>query len=162
MVLSPNGRRLALRVAPPAGKAGNGGQMSIRGVYVAKIDRDGALTEIKRLGPGLDAVWSDDSIRLLTCHYAKGGCDVLIYDTHTGKRSRVSNEPGWEWTPEWSPVKDWIVYTAGPSRDSDPATGPYDLYLRELPDGDPIRLTFHPKSDLFPSWRGIVAIPHKP
>ncbi len=159
---SSNGRLIALRGAAPAGKAGNGKAMSIRGVYVAKMDRDGALTEIKRLGPGLDAVWSEDSIRLLTCHYAKGGCDVLIYDTNTGQRSRVSDEPGWEWTPAWSPRKDWIVYTAGPSKESDPATGPYDLYLRELPDGDPIRLTFHPKSDLFPSWRGIVTISSKP
>ena len=157
IVPAPNGRRAAVCFS-----AGTGAP---QGVYLLDIHPDGKLINAdpkgaplppQRLGPGLCAAWAANSLRLLTPLYAPGGCDIFEWDLGKDTRQQITSDTGWEITPAWSPRMDWVVYSAGPPQQSDPAKGGYDLCLRELPDAKPIRLTFGPASALHPSWRGSV------
>lgn len=50
--------------------------------------------------------------------------------------------------PRWSDNGEYIVFAASPHRDSN--TGDYEIYIKPLGGGEAVRLTFHPKSDIWP------------
>lgn len=50
--------------------------------------------------------------------------------------------------PRWSDNGKYIVFAASPHHDSN--TSDYEIYIKPLGGGEAVRLTFHPRSDIWP------------
>ena len=50
--------------------------------------------------------------------------------------------------PRWSDSSEYIVFAASPNPDR--SKSDYEIYIKAFPRGKAVRLTFHPKSDIWP------------
>jgi len=90
----------------------------------------GSVQEVPVL-PGNFAVvgfdWSPDMEKLIL--YARNGSNInlFIYNLQTGQTFQLTNDPGRQWSPHWSPTGEWIAYQSD-------ETGIFRNYLIK-PDG---------------------------
>ena len=107
---------------------------------------------------------SPDGTRLAFASNRDGPWDLYIMDLSSGKISRLTDTPGYEASPSWSPDGRWLAYEAYMdilSLSKDGNDGGLDIYILSL-DGDqtPIRLTDDQSSspttisaaDYAPAW----------
>jgi TolB protein len=124
--MSKDGSDIQVLVGEPEGKLHAEPYWSPDGSMIAfRDDRDG------------------DCSQASSCDY-----DVWVLDLDTGEQRNVTNHPGLDIEPAWSPDSQWIVFAS--NRD-DPN---FDLYVIR-PDGTGVqRLLDDPGAkDSYPSWR---------
>ncbi len=72
--------------------------------------------------------------------------DLYLLDLNSGNLRQLTETPGFEGNPTWSPDGRWIVYEAN-------YDGDFDIYiLPVMDDEEVIQLTNHPGSDNSPDW----------
>jgi Tol biopolymer transport system component len=104
-------------------------------IWVMQAD-GGHQTRLLRAGDGVELslpAWSPDGQQLAgtgwDLHDPKGAVAFLWTARADGTNwRRITNAPGWQWIPAWSPAGDWIAYTLssmGPTvQRAAPAGGP--------------------------------------
>ncbi len=148
-ILSPDGQRLAALYDPRRGGRGR------RGVYVMElaVGDGGARARAPRAASdGCGAGWAPDSRSFLTCRTVHGGSDLWLAGLDGGL-TRVTSRKNWDYFPAFGPDGSWIAWAASPLDQHDHGTGNYELYVRPLKGGEPVRLTFHSAPDQDPAWR---------
>ena len=144
--LAPDGRRLYFAFWPHGG-----GQMG-RGVFLAQISPDGKVSGGRQVSEGCGLAWSPDSSELLTVRTVHGGSDIWRVKW-SGERSRVTSRKNWDYFPAYGPYNQWVAWAASPMDQHDHKTGNYELYIKPMQGGEPVRLTFHSAPDQDPAWR---------
>ena len=72
--------------------------------------------------------------------------DLYLLDLNSGNLRQLTETPGFEGNPTWSPDGRWIAYEAN-------YDGDFDIYiLPVMDDEDVIQLTNHPANDNSPDW----------
>ncbi|MDP3980087.1 MAG: DPP IV N-terminal domain-containing protein [Chlamydiota bacterium] len=146
-ILSPDGKQISFLF--------KGGRDARRGVYISdlKINEHGYFIENARfVHMGCFSVWNHSAEDFIMCFFRPGGTDLYQINAKSLQNTRLTNSSQWNYFPEWGPKNEWIVWTASPTEHHDSAKGKYDIYIQNLEDKKPIRLTFHPNSDIAPCW----------
>ncbi len=76
---------------------------------------------------------------------AGGPPDIVLYWLESGKVERLTNEPGMDSHPSFSPAGDRIVFTSTRG-------GSLDIWTMDVHGRDPVRLTNDPAADFHPRW----------
>ena len=111
-VWSPDGRMIAYMTNYSVGD--NSGEIWV-------MNADGSdqrrLTHNQRDDRG--PVWSADSQRIAFVSQTedRSGSDIFVYDLAADALRQVTDEPGYEYYPAWSPDGRWLVYTAHTDQD---------------------------------------------
>ena len=144
--LAPDGRRLYFAFWPRGG-----GQLG-RSVLLAEIGPDGKVSQGRRVSDGCGLGWRPDSGACLTVRTVHGGSDIweIAWD---GARRRLTTAQNWDYFPVYGPEGKWLAWSAAPMDQHDHNTGNYEIYVRGLEGGEPVRLTFHTAPDNDPAWR---------
>lgn len=134
--ISPDGRRVAF--------ISNRGGMIGWNAWSADLD----TAEATRMGPGCQPGWFPGARRVVHIieRGARGGTGIVARDLPGGETAVLHDAAtpfGREYFPSVTPDGRWLLwgaYGAGPHDHLDP-TAPCRLFARELPDGQPVRLT---------------------
>ena len=136
------------------------GAFSTRILYITKnIDRqrpyrlqyadaDGARVQtiLRSREPIMSASWSPSGKRVAYVSFEHEGMPgIYVHDLATAERRKVSDYPGINGAPAWSPDGERLAITL--SRDGNP-----EIYLLELGTGELTRLTDHYGIDTEPRW----------
>ncbi len=144
--LAPDGRRLYFAFWPSGG-----GQLG-RTVVLAEIGRDGKVGPGRKVSDGCGLGWRSDSNAVLTVRTVHGGSDIWEVNWDGGRR-RLTTAKNWDYFPAYGPQDQWLAWSAAPLDQHDHNTGNYELFIRPLNGGAPLRLTFHSAPDNEPAWR---------
>ncbi|HKZ55292.1 MAG TPA: hypothetical protein VJ123_07420 [Anaerolineales bacterium] len=93
-----------------------------------------------------DPAVSPDGSRIAFRSRRDGNWDLYLLDIGSGGVRRLTETPGFEGSPAWSPDGVWLAYEAHDGDD-------LNIMLLSLnPDRTPIQLTNYPANDHSPSW----------
>jgi TolB protein len=93
-----------------------------------------------------DPAVSPDGTKLAFSSHRTGNWELFLYDFQSTAIRQVTDTPGYEGHPTWSPDGQWLAYEVY-SQDN------FDIWILPVNlDQPPIQLTDHPKADLSPSW----------
>lgn len=151
-VLAPDGRRLGVLFQP------QGGGQAESGVYAMEVDDQGRLRASRPVSDGCMVGWRPDSQAFLTARRTPAGTSLWLAQPD-GHKERLSEGRQWEYWPAFSPDGQYIVYGASPSDQHDSDTGNYEIYIRRVDGGEPLRLTFHSAPDVEPAWGARAGAP---
>ena len=93
----------------------------------------------------LSPAWSPDGRRLAYVSFENDRTEIFVQDVTTGKRSKISSEPGINSAPAWSPDGGTIALTL--SSGGDP-----EIYLLDVESRKLRKLTNHYGIDTEPAW----------
>ncbi|MDW3094218.1 MAG: Tol-Pal system beta propeller repeat protein TolB [Gammaproteobacteria bacterium] len=93
----------------------------------------------------LSPAWSPDGRRLAYVSFENDRTEIFVQDITTGKRSKISSEPGINSAPAWSPDGGTIALTL--SSGGDP-----EIYLLDVESRKLRKLTNHYGIDTEPAW----------
>ncbi len=93
----------------------------------------------------LSPAWAPDGRRLAYVSFENDRTEIFVQDITTGKRSKISSEPGINSAPSWSPDGTSIALTL--SFGGDP-----DVYILDLESRKLRKLTDHYGIDTEPAW----------
>ncbi|MEW6579451.1 MAG: SH3 domain-containing protein [Chloroflexota bacterium] len=108
---------------------------ALAGVAFAALQGVAALAQ-DDTGPGLIVFASDRS----------GNYEIFVLDPQTGLTSQLTNDPGNDVEPQWSPDGEQIVFAS--DRDGD-----YELYVMNADGTDLLKLTNNMAEDRQPRWQ---------
>ena len=85
--------------------------------------------------------------RIVFTFYAKpGDSEIYVMDADGGNRENLTNHPGYDLDPDWSPDGTKIAFV------SDRGGGARQIYTMNADGTDPIKLTDGPRSKMDPDW----------
>lgn len=120
-------------------------------LYRIQMDEDGrAISAPQRVTDVMaynsDVSWSPDSREFVAAFSVNGFASIFRVDAATGNMQRLTNVSGsTEWSPNWSPDGEWIVFTSD-RRDEN------NVY-RMRPDGSDVQLVDDTQTfDFDPNW----------
>ncbi len=122
------------------------GQSRLYSLVVADQDGENEHTIMESTDPIMSPAWSPDSRRLAYVSFEGSRSSIFVQTLRTGNRIRVSNEPGINGAPSFSPDGRKLVLTLG-GVDGNP-----DIYLLDLNARQKQRLTTHRAIDTEGSW----------
>jgi TolB protein len=93
----------------------------------------------------LSPAWAPDGRRLAYVSFESDRTEIFVQDVTTGKRNKISSEPGINSAPAWSPDGTSIALTL--SFDGDP-----DVYILDVESRKLRKLTDHYGIDTEPAW----------
>lgn len=108
---------------------------ALAGVAFAALQGAAALAQ-DDTGPGLIVFASDRS----------GNYEIFVLDPQTGLTTQLTNDPGNDVEPQWSPDGEQIVFAS--DRDGD-----YELYVMNADGTDLLKLTNNMAEDRQPRWQ---------
>lgn len=113
-----------------------------------------AMTDIEvNLTAGTDFVWvstpavSHDGRRIAFEGAHNGGSDIYTINADGSNLLRITNGPGYNWTPAWSPDDDRIAFTS--NRDGD---NRWNIFIVDVATGDVSQVTNATAMDRFVDW----------
>jgi|GEM_PF-245123 len=122
-------------------------------IYV--MDADGSNVVRLTDAPGLDqfSAWSPDGARIAftssrnrNSETGEPDLDIYVMDADGSNVVRLTDTPGRDGFPAWSPAGDKIAFWS--ERDG----GNCEIYVMDADGSNPVNLTHHPSCDLTPSW----------
>lgn len=125
--------------------------------HLYRFDLDSGVVEPMTDGARFDSipVFSHDRTKLLFSSIDKSDekrepeSDLYTMNADGTELTRITNRPGPEWWPSFSPDASKVVYSGG----GDSSDSERDLFLIDLPSGEVTQLTKDPETaDLFPIW----------
>jgi TolB protein len=93
-----------------------------------------------------DGISNDPARRVLFASERNGTTDVFVMDLFGGNRVNLTNNPGEDYAPTWSPDGRWIAFTSN-------RTGNLEIFVMPAEGGEALNLTNHPGEDYLPTWR---------
>jgi len=133
------------RVAYVTSTGGAGGDAQIE-LKVADADGYNAQTIVTSSEPLMSPAWSPDSRRLAYVSFENDRSSVWVQTLRTGNRIQVSNKPGINGAPSFSPDGRQLVLTLGG------IDGNLDIHVLDLSTRQTRRLTTHRAIDTEGSW----------
>jgi Tol biopolymer transport system component len=155
-VWSPDGSRIAF--LSYNGEGGYDYQIHI-------INKDGSnlQTPTSRIGIYSHISWSPDSNKIV--FGVREPCwDLASMDLSTGEIVQLTDTPGWERDPAWSPDGRYIVFASAPASECQPlqylgaVNGGFDLYIMDKDGGQIDRLTFFSQGASQPVWWPVTML----
>ncbi len=122
------------------------GQSRLYSLVVADQDGENEHTIMESTDPIMSPAWSPDSRRLAYVSFEGSRSSIFVQTLRTGNRLRVSNEPGINGAPAFSPDGRKLVVTLG-GVDGNP-----DIHVLDLNARQKQRLTTHRAIDTEGSW----------
>lgn len=136
--LSPDGTRIAYRMASGSGNEADIWIMNVDGTGKRNLTRDASLSNWA-------PAWSPDGARICFNSTRDGAVNrIWLMDPDGGNLELLTEE--WGEYCDWSPDGQRIVYAAAPNG------GSYDLWIVALDGSNPTRLTELPGTEFFPAW----------
>ncbi|MDX1518165.1 MAG: Tol-Pal system beta propeller repeat protein TolB [Woeseiaceae bacterium] len=115
-------------------------------LVIADYDGENEHVIMESTDPIMSPAWSPDSRRLAYVSFEGNRSSIFVQQLRTGNRIRVSNEPGINGAPSFSPDGRKLVITLGG------VDGNLDIYTLDLTSRDKRRLTTHRAIDTEGSW----------
>ena len=115
-------------------------------LFVADQDGENAFRIMESRDPIMSPAWSPDSRQLAYVSFKDDRSAIVVQNLRTGNWREVSNEPGINGAPSFSPDGRSLVVTLG-GRD-----GNLDIYTLDLRSREKRRLTTHRAIDTEGSW----------
>ena len=115
-------------------------------LYIADQDGQNAFRIMESRDPIMSPAWSPDSRQLAYVSFKDNRSAVVVQNLRTGNWREVSNEPGINGAPSFSPDGRSLVLTLGG------ADGNLDIYTLDLNSKQRRRLTTHRAIDTEGSW----------
>jgi TolB protein len=122
---------------------GNGRVYSL---LVSDADGENEHTIMESPDPIMSPAWSPDSRRLAYVSFEGNASSIFVQTLRTGNRIQVSNRPGINGSPSFSPDGRKLVLTLGGT------DGNLDIYVMDLATRDVKRLTTNRAIDTEGSW----------
>lgn len=111
------------------------------------ISRKGGFDLSNHRAADWNPVWSPDSRWIAFESFRDGPRAIYRVYRDTIRVLPVAVGADYDaWDPDWSPDSDWITYVSN-------ETGDPEIFITEIEDGEPIRITNHDGPDLAPAWR---------
>jgi TolB protein len=118
-------------------------------LYLADADGANPRLMLRSSEPIFSPSWSPDKRHIAYVTYDRFNLEkrmvVYIQEIRTGRRMRVSAQPGMNTAPAWSPDGTRLALTL--SRDGNP-----EIYIMKIVDHTLTRLTYDPAIDTEPDW----------
>jgi len=121
--------------------------MATRNVWGVASDGSGERRITHGTKDEYHATLSPDGKRLLFVSEVNGSRDIWVADADGQNAVPLTDDPGTEDQPAWSPDSHQIVYTAFPKEG-----GSFDLWLMYADGSGRRRLTTTPANEIFPAW----------
>lgn len=115
-------------------------------LVVADQDGENEHTIMESTDPIMSPAWSPDSRRLAYVSFEGNKSSVFVQTLRTGNRQRVSNKPGINGAPAFSPDGRKLVLTLGG------VDGNLDIHILDISSRETKRLTTHRAIDTEGSW----------
>jgi len=115
-------------------------------LVIADSDGEDPRTVVQSVTPLMSPSWAPDGRQLAYVSFESRFPQVFVQDLGTGKREIVSDRPGINGAPVWSPDGKRLALTLS-SGEGNP-----DIYLLELATKKLTRITLGPAIDTEPSW----------
>ena len=83
-----------------------------------------------------------------------GNPEIYVMDTDGGNLRRLTNHPGWDFSPSWSPDGKRIAFVSQRDGHADRVPGWHtsEIYVMDADGGNQLNLTNNPHDDRSPSW----------
>lgn len=115
-------------------------------LVVADYDGENEYTIMESSDPIMSPAWSPDGRRVAYVSFEGSRSSIFVQQLRTGNRIRVSDEPGINGAPSFSPDGRKLVVTLGG------VDGNLDIYTLDLTSREKRRLTTHRAIDTEGSW----------
>ncbi|MEX0976409.1 MAG: Tol-Pal system beta propeller repeat protein TolB [Woeseia sp.] len=115
-------------------------------LVVSDADGENEHIIMESADPIMSPAWSPDGRRLAYVSFEGNASSIFVQTLRTGNRIQVSNKPGINGSPSFSPDGRQLVLTLGG------ADGNLDIYLMNLADQQVTRLTTNRSIDTEGSW----------
>jgi TolB protein len=115
-------------------------------LLVSDADGENEHTIMESVDPIMSPAWSPDSRRLAYVSFEGNASSIFVQTLRTGNRIQVSNRPGINGSPSFSPDGRKLVLTLGG------ADGNLDIHVMDLATRDVKRLTTNRAIDTEGSW----------
>lgn len=122
------------------------GKERIYSLIVSDADGENEHTIVESADPIMSPAWSPDGRRIAYVSFEGNKSSIFIQTLRTGNRLQVSDRPGINGAPSFSPDGSKLVLTLGG------ADGNLDLYVMDLASRDLTRLTTNRAIDTEGSW----------
>ncbi len=126
--------------------ARNGGDVGQYRLVVADYDGENEAVVMESTDPIMSPAWSPDSRRLAYVSFEGNKSSIYVQQLRTGNRIKVSDDPGINGAPSFSPDGRKLVITLGG------IDGNLDIYVLDLSSRQKKRLTTHRSIDTEGSW----------
>jgi TolB protein len=124
---------------------GNGNERTYA-LLVSDADGEGEHTIMESADPIMSPAWSPDSRRLAYVSFEGNASSIFVQTLRTGNRIQVSNRPGINGSPSFSPDGRKLVLTLGGT------DGNLDIHVMDLATRNVKRLTTNRAIDTEGSW----------
>src|SRR6185295_17819831 len=141
---TPDGAHLVFHARRPDDKHDD---IAVRHVYTIGADSSGEHRLTNGTKDEYHASLSPDGRRLLFVSEVNGSRDVWLADADGQNPVPLTDDPGLEDQPAWSPDGRQIAYAAFPKEG-----GGFDLWLVNVDGSGRRRLTTTPANEIFPAW----------
>ncbi|MGH8223193.1 MAG: Tol-Pal system beta propeller repeat protein TolB [Woeseiaceae bacterium] len=122
------------------------GPNKLYSLVVADADGENEHTIMESTDPIMSPAWSPDSRRLAYVSFEGNRSSIFVQTLRTGNRIRVSNQPGINGSPAFSPDGRKLVLTLGG------IDGNLDIHVMDVNSREVTRITTHRAIDTEGSW----------
>lgn len=102
------------------------------------------------IGATADATFPGSNGKIAFVRYLSGGSHIFVMNPDGSDVTRLTESPGYDFSPAWSPDGTKIAFTRAPVEGMN--TNPGDIYVMSADGGGLMNLTNNPAWDQDPAW----------